>query len=355
VVLIGGIVAAVVVVGIVAGVALRRRTHDDVHSVAHYHRQLHTLQELRAHPVAGAEDAAGGNGEASYPASAFRVSSSSAVRLTEPGGAIVPPVPPPPLPDEGTPATLDDDTPPEGVSESDTGADVDTAITSNGHPEPAPLSYMTGVDDPAMHSINRRPRRLAGPLAAIAAVVVLVVVLIVTGLHSNNPSHRGSHGNGTTVTTSHAGTHAGTHTGSHTGTHTGTHQATTTTTAAPAVSAPANASTHAATYQVADTSYSLALAAKTGECWVSATETSTGKVLYEGLLTSGQSQTVAATGPLSVIAGSPSAFSATVNGAPVLLPPGAQAPFTLTLQPPGGTGNTGASGPAAGAPGTTPG
>jgi hypothetical protein len=49
---------------------------------------------------------------------------------------------------------------------------------------------------------------------------------------------------------------------------------------------------------------------------------------------------------VTVIAGAPSAFSATVNGAPVTLPAGALAPFTLTFKTPAGTsgGTTGSSG-----------
>jgi hypothetical protein len=114
------------------------------------------------------------------------------------------------------------------------------------------------------------------------------------------------------------------------------------------VSAPTPVSANAATYQVADASYSLALGANNGECWVDATD-STGKVLYEGVLFTGQSDTVAATGPVTVLAGAPGAFTARVNGAAVVLPPGAQAPFTLTFLPPGTTagtagGTTGASG-----------
>ena len=81
--LIGGIVGVVVVIGVAAAVMLRRRSHDDVHSVEGYHRQLHTLEEIRTHPSAASRE--NGNVEAPFPASAFRVSGSSTVRLTEPG------------------------------------------------------------------------------------------------------------------------------------------------------------------------------------------------------------------------------------------------------------------------------
>ena len=46
---IGGIVAVVVVVVVAVGAAAAlffRRSQDDEHSVEHYHRQLHTLEEF---------------------------------------------------------------------------------------------------------------------------------------------------------------------------------------------------------------------------------------------------------------------------------------------------------------------
>lgn len=295
---IGGLVAVVVVVGVVAAVMLSRRSHDDVHSVEHYHRQLHTLEEMRTHTSPAAPE--NGNGEAAYPASVFRVSGSSTVRLTEPDRPVVPPAPPPPVANPSEPLTFDDATP---------------------GPEPVPGSFMTGGEDRVMQSINHRPRRLGGPVAAIAAVAVLVVVLIVTGLHSNSPNpHPKSSGTATTTAQTHRHGAA-------------RHPTTTTTTTAPlAVSAPAGATAHAATYHVAAADFSLSLAATTGECWVDATDTATGAVLFTGTLFAGQSHAISATGPVTVIAGAPAAFAATVDGSAVTLPIGYQAPFTLSFQ-----------------------
>jgi len=139
-VLTGGIVAALLVAGIVAGVVVRRRSHDDAHSVEHYHRKLHTLEEIRAHPHAvggvapvngnGHAAANGSNngdgdgdanesgtvgedatdGHASYPASAVRIAGSSSVRLTDPSQvtSTVPPISPPPLANSSEPVTFDD-------------------------------------------------------------------------------------------------------------------------------------------------------------------------------------------------------------------------------------------------------
>ena len=78
--LIGGLIGVVILLGVVAAVLLLRRSHDDVHSVEHYHRQLHTLEEIRTHTPG---DRPNGSAGEAFPASAFRVSGSSTVRLTE--------------------------------------------------------------------------------------------------------------------------------------------------------------------------------------------------------------------------------------------------------------------------------
>jgi hypothetical protein len=191
-------------------------------------------------------------------------------------------------------------------------------------PEPVPPTFMTGNEDRVIHSINHRPRRLGGPAAAVAAVLVLVVVLILTGLHSDNAKHHGKAASGVTSkpsTTHPPATHH--------------HHATTTTTsttAPPPVSTATAVTAHTATYTVAAAAYSLTIGATSGECWVEATNTATGAVLFTTTLLSGQSHAIAASGPVTVIAGAPAAFTANVNGSPVTLPPGNQAPFTLNFQ-----------------------
>lgn len=306
--LIGGLVVVVVVLGVVAAVLLLRRSHDDVHSVEHYHRQLHTLEEIRAHPTGDSPngpngpngrdgDKADAGGPAAFPASAFRVSGSSTVRLTEADRPPVPPVPPPPVANPSKPVTFDD-----------------------ASPDPVPVTFMTGNEDRVIHSINHRPRRLGAPIAAVAAVLVLVAVLILTGLHSNATKHHGKSAAATTATT-------------HPATKPQHHESTTTsTTAPPSVSAPTAVTAHTASYTVAASSYSLTLAATTGQCWVDVTNPATGAVLFTTTLQSGQSHAITATGPVTVIAGAPAVFAANVDGAPVTLPPGNQAPFTLTFQ-----------------------
>lgn len=324
---IGGILAAAVVVGVIAAAVVRNRSRDDEHSVEHYHRQLHTLEEMRTHSPSmseGNED--NGHDDAAFPASAFRVSGSSTVRLTEPGHTIVPPAPPPPVKNPGEPVRF-----------------VDTHLTSDPD-DPSKATFMTGVDDKAMHSINQRPKRL-GAIIAMAAVVVLIVVLIVAGIHSNPPpAKHPSSGTATTATPppTHA-QHPHSATAGTTGHKSQKKSTVTTTTVAPIVSAPAPTSPNAATYEVGVANYSLTLSATSGDCWVSATDTSTGDVLFTGVLTAGQSHTVAATGPVTIVSGAPAAFAATVNGVAVQLPFGFQAPFTMNLETPGATGASSAS------------
>jgi hypothetical protein len=311
-VLIGGLVVVVVVLGVIAAVLLLRRSHDDVHSVEHYHRQLHTLEEIRAHPAGDSpngrdSDTADAGDPAAFPASAFRVSGSSTVRLTEADRPVVPPVPPPPVANPSKPVTFDD-----------------------ASPDPVPATFMTGNEDRVIDSISHRPRRLGGPIAAVAAVLVLVLVLILTGLHSDSTKHHGKAVSAPTTPTTHPATKH-----KH-------HEATTTTstTAPPSVSPPTATTAHTASYTVSASTYSLTLAATTGECWVDVTNPATGAVLFTTTLQSGQSHAISATGPVTVIAGAPGAFAATVNGAPVTLPPGNQAPFTLTFQTAASTTST---------------
>ncbi len=300
--LIGGLIGVVILLGVVAAVLLLRRSHDDVHSVEHYHRQLHTLEEIRTQTPS---DGPNGSAGEAFPASAFRVSGSSTVRLTESDHPVVPPAPPPPVPLPGESVSFDDSI-----------------------PEPVPATFMTGNEDRVMQSINHRPRRLGGSVAAVAAVLVLIAVLILTGLHSNSAKHHGKSASAATTTpTQPKSGHHGAAT---------TTTTTTSTTAPPAVSAPTAASAHSATYTVATPSYSLNLAATTGQCWVDVTNT-TGAALFTMTLLAGQSHAITATGPVTVIAGAPANFTAAVNGAPVALPPGNQAPFTLHFQTPPAT------------------
>jgi hypothetical protein len=171
----------------------------------------------------------------------------------------------------------------------------------------------------AIASMNHRPRRLLAPALAVVAVGVLVVVLIVTGSHTvGPPKHRSA--TNPPVTHSHT---------------TVKHSATTTATTAapPIVSAPQGGNANGATYDVAAGTFTLGLSATSGACWVDATNSTTGASLFTGVLPAGQSQSVAATGPVTVNVGAPSDFAVTVNGTAATLPAGPQTPFTIKFVP----------------------
>ncbi len=298
------------VVGIATAVSLRRRSHDDEHSVEGYHRQLHTLEVLRSH-TADSEGAAATGG--AYPEAAFRVSTHATVRLTEPGQTPVPPVPPPPVADPDRPVTFDD-----------AGTVVSTPATTPG----------TGFhDDKALQGINHRPRRLAAPAGAVVAVTVIIVLLLVTGSHTVPP--RPAHTTKSATTSQH-------HTSGHTGGKakakakgSGHRTHVTTTTVGPVVSLPHAGSSHSAVYAVRPSSYSLAMSATTSECWVDATEAGSGTVLFTGVLQPGQTHTVTANGAVSLEVGAPNAFAANIDGTAVSFPFGFQAPYTMQFLPAG--------------------
>lgn len=293
--LVGGIVLAVVLAAVAVALITRQRSHDDVHSVEHYHRQLHTLEGMNAHP-AGSNLVNGGTdtSKPAYPGSALRLAGSSTVRITDAVKPEIPPIAPPPVPDPAEPVKFDD--------------------AEAGLPAPPPGAGPMWRQDRTMEAINHRPRRLAAPITAVAAVVVLVAVLLITGSHSNNPPHH--HHAGASATPA---------------THTSTPRTVPTTTL-PLVSAASQVSSTSATYTVGMNTFSLVLSATTSECWIDAT-TAAGATLFTGILTPSQTHTLVVTGPVSVEVGAPGAFNATVNGSPLTLPTGFQAPFTLHFLP----------------------
>jgi hypothetical protein len=302
--LIGGIVAAVVVV--VGAVALftRRVAHDDVHSVEGYHRSLHTLESINAHPMISAgEEISGPGAESGYPESAVRVASPSTGRATVLRGS-VPPVPIPPLADRDTPLTFDDAAQP---------------LAPPAPPKPVQR-------DKAMISINHRPRRLAAPALAVAVVLVLIVVLLLTGSHGVPPGRAHS-----------AGTNSGHNSATAPKTHKKKATTITSTPPPPTVSSAQAATPQSATYDVADTTFTMTLTATSGACWVDATSSATGTTLFSGTLAPGAQHSFSATGPVTVIVGAPTVLDATVDGVAVVLPRGFQTPFTMSFVTAGAT------------------
>jgi hypothetical protein len=300
--LIGGIMVAVVVAALTVALFTRRLAHDDAHSVEGYHRSLHTLESINAHPGGSGGHAESGSGaRPAYPESAVRPAGTSTVRVTDRPSPALPPVPRPPVVDPDSPVTFDD------VGQSPT----------------VPTQPAAALRDKAMGTINHRPRRLAAPATAVGAVLVLVVVLLMTGSHSVPPTRH--HHSGSTPRHS---------TSSPPKAHRKQTARTTPAPQAPAVSLPQSGTTHSATYDVSVSDYTLALSASSGACWVDATSASSGATLFAGTLTAGEQRSFAVRGPVTVIIGAPTVFGATVNGAAVVLPPGFQAPFTMSVVPP---------------------
>ena len=287
--LVDGIIIVVVVASLLGAVLLRRRSHDDVHTIEGYHRVAHTLEVINEHPYGSRKtDAPVEVPKHAYPESTVRLTDSATVRLTSAPPTAVPPVAPPETVERVGAITFDD------------------ALA------PVPGAPAPERSDPAIGFMNHRPRRLLAPGLAVLAVLVLVVVLLVFGSHRATPRHHAA------ATTSRTTT---------------PHTSTTTTAPLPAVSAPQVTSASDATYAVASSNFTLVVSATSSECWISVTGP-TGASVFSGVLAAGQQQTIPATGLVSVEIGAPSSFTATVNGSPVTLPSGYQTPLTLHFTPP---------------------
>jgi Domain of unknown function (DUF4115) len=304
-VLIGEIAAAVVVIALTVTLLTRRVAHDDVHSVEGYHRSLHTLESIKAHPALPQEAVESSPAmKPAYPESAVRLAGTSSVRVS---GRHPPPVPPVALP-----STVD----PEGP----------VTFEDAGPPSIAMAPPGSGQRDKAMVSINHRPRRLAAPAMALAAVSVLIVVLVVTGSHSVAPPHHHKAGSAKGRSNSSGPKPAPKHT------------ATTTPTTqpppAPAVSAPQQSTSRNATYDVASSDFTLDLSATSGACWVDVTNSTSGATYFEGTLEPGEPHVLNVSSPLTVVVGAPTLFGASVNGVAAALPLGFQTPFTMNFVSP---------------------
>ena len=316
-----------VAVAVLAAVLLTRRlSHGDVHSVEGYHRSLHTLGTINAHPVhppVSEDDAAPGErANPAYPESAVRLAGGRAVRVTDGHPDAPSPAAPASAPAAAAPAASA--SAPRLAASAPAVADpelkFDDAVPS---PPMAPLR-VGGHRDKAMQSINHRPRRLAAPALAVACVIALVVVLVLTGSHTVNPRAHHGGSSGGHVTSGHTSTGSGSR----------PHRPTTPTTPSTLplmVSAPQTSTTRAATYNVSDANFTLALATTSGPCWVDVTNSTTGATLFAATLAPGQQHTVDATAPVTVVVGAPTVFVASVNGSAVVLPQGFQTPFTMSF------------------------
>ncbi len=293
------VLVAVAVVGGVAALFSMRWSQDDEHSVEGYHRQLHTLSQIKAH-TPGTE----GDGTSTHSENALGVSGMRSVRVTDGPPA---PIPPPVVPEGDGPIKFDDAGPP---------------IVPSG------LDSFKNRDK-AMNAMNKRPARLGAPVLAVTSVLVLIVVLLIVGSHKVSPAHHHTSTGNTATSSQRTVTHHHTSKTSHPKKHP---TSTTPTTMPPLVSLPHSTSHNGATYVVQPSSYTLVVSATADPCWVDITNAATDAPVFEGVLAAGAQHTLTVDGPLTIEVGAPSEFTATINGTAVVLPFGFQTPFTLLLE-----------------------
>lgn len=275
--------AVVVVVG--SAWAVKRRGSTDAHSVEGYRQTLDTLQSLGARPATSVR------ARRDDPGAELGASRSSRVARR----------PVPPQRSAGMPRR-----PPFGDA---------------GRPEPAP-PWAAG-----RRPSWRPPRR--GPAVVLVAAVVVVLgiaaAIALTG-HSTPGAKGGSRATGSRTSGSSAPGR----------------KPTTTTTTLPTRYSPADATTTAATYTTPGPTFAMTFTATSGSCWVQVTDAS-GKTVFAASVAAGTSQTVTGSGPTTVDLGAPTVVQVALDHAPVELPAGYRAPFTMTFAPAGTTAVPGAS------------
>lgn len=324
---VGGVIVVAVVVALVAW-ALRRRGSDEVHSVDGYRHTLDTLQDIRTRSGSGTVRVLGGG-----------AGSEAADRGAPSGGGLVA---------GGRPAE------PGATGPGATGRELGSAPTRRSEParrsEPtrglvfddhaagdapmAPPGTGRHGRDRAISAMNHRPRRLGVPIlvgAVVLALLGLVVWIGAQSQHHGTPPAGGRSGSTSTSTSSGAG--GGTAgTGHGTTTTTAPKSTTTTSTTLPKTYTPVTSTATTASYTPPSGTYTLTMAATTGNCWITAT-TAGGTSLLSQTLPAGQSKSVTTSGQVTIVVGAPSVVQVSVDHRPVVLPTGYQTPFTITLSP----------------------
>ena len=309
------VLVVLVVLAVCLGAAwlIRRRGGDAVHSVEGYQHTLTTLQGIRSRSPEGTVRVLGGS-PARPPDGPSASEGFAEDGVPRADDAALAERPGPKVPDQpiGV-ATPTPAVPPGGLVFEDASLGPPTGS--------APTSQRS--QNRAMTAMNHRPRHLGVPIVAAALVVVVAVVLFVVG--STSRHHKPGHTAGATTTSAphHAVGGATTSTTS-----------TTTTTTAPASQflpsalEPSAAAPSEASYR-APATYSVTVAATSGESWVQVT--SGGATLFAQTLQAGQQQTFPVTGAATVLLGAPVDTRTTINQLPVVYPAYYQTPLTLTL------------------------
>ncbi len=105
----------------------------------------------------------------------------------------------------------------------------------------------------------------------------------------------------------------------------------TTTTAVAHALVPTAATAFGAHYAPPSTAYTVAIHAS-AQCWVMATDPSSGRVVWTGTIAAGSSRSLPVSGVLGLELGAPTDADVTVDGLPVQLPTGYRSPFTMTFE-----------------------
>ena len=315
-------VVAVVVVALGAVVAKLtwRPSADETHSVRSYQSALGTIEHLSERGDRPSVRVISSSGDPTSGTPSVHIQGA-------PGERAVPPVPvrnSGEFPDPDAPIVFDD------------------AHPTDRYRRPAEASAdgfrSERARRQALQSMNHRPRRWA-------VTVVVVVVLLGFGALAFVGSRRPAHPGHASATTAHSTTATTAH-----GATVPHHGTTTTRSTAPPRTTPTTRPTQivattstagAATYLVDQATYKVTLSA-TGECWVDATNTTT------GTMTAGSSQVLSTSGTMTVELGATTA-TMTLDGLPVVLPSPLQSPFTATFEPTAAATATAAAGGAAAA------
>jgi Domain of unknown function (DUF4115) len=356
-------VILVVVVVVVVGVALvavqRRPKGSDLTSVRKYHSALGTIEQLSDRigkapvRVVGGDGPAGGDAGAGINAGGRRggadqvageVGSSDAGPLTgsPPGpNRRYPPVSGGEPNGWEAPLVFDD-------------AHPDEHRWRDGSAQGPSRSRTDRAQRHALDSMNRRPRRGVTVMIVVLALATFAVLAFLGSRRTDSAGHghtvaaststvRATHSTSSSVSDS-GGSHQGGHAGKH-----GAKTKPTPTTLPPQIVATSTGP-GVATFSAPAASYSVTVTAS-GPCWVLARTVSSGSTLWTGTLQAGASQTVQATGAITVELGAASA-TLDVDNVPVVLPTPLDTPFVATFLP-GTTGATPSGSPTATAT-TTP-
>jgi hypothetical protein len=306
------VAVAVVAVGAVVAKVTWRPNADETHSVRNYQSAVGTMEHLAERRGQSTVRVLGGADQSGQP------TGSPSVHIR--GRAGDPAVPPVPVrgsdefPDPDVPLVFDD-------------ADPTGRVRRFGGEGTSDGFRSERARRQALQSMNHRPRRWV-------VTTVVVVVLAAFGALAVVGSRRSPHHSSTPSTAT---------TGSSRSTAPGRVSTTvphrrgttppprTTTTTTPKQLTAASSTAGTAVYAIASTPYQVTVSA-IGECWVGATNRSTGATVWTGTLAAGASQTIVGTGPMSVELGATS-VSLTVNGVPVVLPNPIQSPFDAVFEP----------------------